>query len=435
VLSVWKGDTIMTTETATIVDISDERLIRDGEAAVDHYLNDLKNTRSRIMPMALGLLVARRAHKADREFGAWLQASPYNKLGKTDRAALINIGKHADFAVKFIRTTILISPETIWSAIEGLLPPVSDDRKPENQAPVEAKGGATASTKPVAAPSANSTVAESGERPRHDVVGSGSSAISDPGKAALPKQLGIDHKDYAEFLSAYPKNPQRAIKSALSALADKRGGKKHAVALFELGLEIVRAGKAVQISGANTGSKEPDARVFLPHVPPGITKYITMKQLVERIDRLRTVDKAAEGGAHFDDIAHLWNTGTERPAPVKPVIVVPPEDTKARIKHEVKFCGEVIWPSEHLRDVSFNDMNTGWHLMHYWYNYLGTASPQKPNEIMVQIGHLMHDIKAADTIEGLYKAMSACATAFSRRHPRGTETVDLSGSMPPGLAR
>src|SRR5262245_11327653 len=114
---------------ATVTNLDDERLIREGEAAVDAYNKDIRNARARIMPMARGLLAARRKYSADRDFGDWLQTSSYREIEKTDRAALINIGEHDVFASKFLRYTRLISPETIWNAIRELLP-VSDDRKP-----------------------------------------------------------------------------------------------------------------------------------------------------------------------------------------------------------------------------------------------------------------------------------------------------------------
>ena len=42
-------------------------------------------------PDGSGLLAARRCHSADQDFGDWLKQSPYNRIGKTDRAALIKL--------------------------------------------------------------------------------------------------------------------------------------------------------------------------------------------------------------------------------------------------------------------------------------------------------------------------------------------------------
>jgi hypothetical protein len=107
---------------ADIHNLDDERLIREGEAAVDGYNKDVASARARIMPMARGLLAARRKYPANRDFGDWLQTSSYRELGADARAALIYIGQHDAFASRFIRTTHLTSPELIADAIRDLLP-------------------------------------------------------------------------------------------------------------------------------------------------------------------------------------------------------------------------------------------------------------------------------------------------------------------------
>jgi len=81
-----------------VTNLEDERLIREGEAAVEGYTKDLDSARRRIMPMARGLCAAKRKHPATQEFGNWLQGSPYQKLGHTDRAALIQIAEHEEVA-------------------------------------------------------------------------------------------------------------------------------------------------------------------------------------------------------------------------------------------------------------------------------------------------------------------------------------------------
>jgi hypothetical protein len=107
--------------------LDDERLIREGEAAASAYNKNINTARARIMPMARGLLAAKRKYPATQDFGNWLQTSSYRDIEKDDRAALIKIGEHDDFAADFVRTTNLISPRTIWNAIEELLRPTSHD--------------------------------------------------------------------------------------------------------------------------------------------------------------------------------------------------------------------------------------------------------------------------------------------------------------------
>jgi hypothetical protein len=101
----------------------DERLINEGEAAAELF----SRSREQILPMARGLLAAKRKYPVTRKFGDWLRGSPYAKLGEHDRADLINIGEqldeHEDVIVEFLTTTNLVSPQTIWAAIRKELQP------------------------------------------------------------------------------------------------------------------------------------------------------------------------------------------------------------------------------------------------------------------------------------------------------------------------
>jgi hypothetical protein len=110
-----------------ITNLGDQHLIQEGEEAVKLFRGDIGKARSRIMPMARGLLAARRKYPANVEFNRWLQASPYNDLGKTDRASLIKLAEHENVAERFLRSTDLVSPELIWQKVAQQLP-FSDDR-------------------------------------------------------------------------------------------------------------------------------------------------------------------------------------------------------------------------------------------------------------------------------------------------------------------
>jgi hypothetical protein len=113
-----------------LIVIDDERLIREGEAAVERF----KMSREQILPMARGLAAAKRKYPATREFGAWLESSRYSSLCAQDRAAMVKIGKHFDAhetaIVKFLAATKLTSPQSIWTAMAaklGLGAEVADD--------------------------------------------------------------------------------------------------------------------------------------------------------------------------------------------------------------------------------------------------------------------------------------------------------------------
>jgi hypothetical protein len=169
---------------AIITSFEDQRTIRDGEQAVERYLNAEEDARREIMPMARGLLAARREYRANTAFGDWLRASTYSKIGKDDRACLIKLAENDAFAEKFIRTTRLVSPEIIWDAIRELLPS-SDDPKTDPQIP------STPETDPIACaePPAPVSVPAESDKPaqRYSVMGSASALtpIKDPDKTKL----------------------------------------------------------------------------------------------------------------------------------------------------------------------------------------------------------------------------------------------------------
>ena len=132
---------------ATVTNLDDERMIREGEAAVELYIKDIKDAHARILPMARGLLAAKRKYPATQDYGDWLKTSPYNGIGPTDRAALTHIGEHAYFAIKVMRHVESISPRVIWDAICDLLPtsPPGNSTETEN---IPSETDATASTTP-----------------------------------------------------------------------------------------------------------------------------------------------------------------------------------------------------------------------------------------------------------------------------------------------
>jgi hypothetical protein len=160
--------------TAELRNLNNERLIHEGEAAVDLYNKDIKSARTRIMPMARGLLAARHEYPGNADFSDWLQTSSYREVGADDRAALIKIGEHEHLAGEFIRTTSLTSPESIWDAIRKLkalagidvssseLPKIEHESptltEPAPIADVEAipvpEPGAVPATRPLARPAA-----------------------------------------------------------------------------------------------------------------------------------------------------------------------------------------------------------------------------------------------------------------------------------------
>ena len=58
----------------------DERLIQEGGAAVEWYHNSRDQARAQILPMARGLLAAKRKYPATQAFGNWLDTSQYARF-------------------------------------------------------------------------------------------------------------------------------------------------------------------------------------------------------------------------------------------------------------------------------------------------------------------------------------------------------------------
>ena len=151
--------TLLTSTSPTLQSLSvesstdDARLVQEGEAAVDAYVIDLDHARSRVLVMARGLCAARRLYPATREFGAWLETSPYKQIGQTDRAALIHIGEHEALAGRFLLTTPRVAPRAVWGAIK----PWASSPSSSSISPV----GRSSNHPPSAPGPATTTVAES----------------------------------------------------------------------------------------------------------------------------------------------------------------------------------------------------------------------------------------------------------------------------------
>jgi hypothetical protein len=149
---ISEGDArqLETTIDPAILD-DNERLIIAGEAAVERF----KKSREQILPMARGLLAAKRKYPATQEFGEWLQNSPYSMFGKNDRSALISIGEqldeHEDAVVEFLARTNLGSPQLIWIEFKKELQPapsIDPSYYDSNSGPVSTDANLLESEKP-----------------------------------------------------------------------------------------------------------------------------------------------------------------------------------------------------------------------------------------------------------------------------------------------
>jgi len=117
------------TSTLPISSLDDERLIREGNTAAIAYA---KSARENILPIARGLVAARRKYRSDTEFGRWFDQSAYRVVvtNYNMRAAYIYIGEHDEVAAPIIAKSQTIDPVAIASAIKTSIGLVSQNVKP-----------------------------------------------------------------------------------------------------------------------------------------------------------------------------------------------------------------------------------------------------------------------------------------------------------------
>jgi hypothetical protein len=253
----------MTAELHSIELERDERLIREGEAAVDDYNRSHERARKNIIPMARGLLAARRKYPANQEFGDWLQTSAYRELEKDDRAALINIGQHEEWATKYIRTTKLISPRTIWDAIEELMPSSHDAKTPP-----QSDTSAIPTDVPVEKPEENAGPLPE-KAPESDPAPAKSAGLGD-------RHPFFGQKRAEEVAAIYLHDRAR---TTIGTMLIKRGKR----AVWDLILETIDAGL---LQPTSTSANMPTAKLLFPDAPPSFTRHIMLDKEPDR-QRLR----------------------------------------------------------------------------------------------------------------------------------------------------
>jgi hypothetical protein len=108
---------------ARTANMTDEQLMRRGEAAFERYEARQAEIRAQIMPMAYGLMAALYVYRTAASFEAWRKSSAYADFSEADIAALLKIAEHCQIAEEFLRTTTLVEPQEIWNAIKDRAEP------------------------------------------------------------------------------------------------------------------------------------------------------------------------------------------------------------------------------------------------------------------------------------------------------------------------
>jgi hypothetical protein len=387
------------------------------------------------LELAQALAAGRASFPSNIDFGVWCVSNGHDQVNGHDRAALINMAADLPLARIVLEETKRASWQHIWiNEMQNRF------AHREQDDPQPAENGSSEPSTALAPVSTSAEVSKSeNPAPRHTLIGRGKDELKDPSKAQLVQTLGVSAEDYAMFFGSYPANRQRALRTEFNDLVGTKAiSRKKIRQLFAIGVSVVNRGCEPKLSNF----QKFDASVFLPHVPVAITSFMKMEDLVKRVDLLERLDARAVALATagiseteiHTELLHLWEHGTDRPTLVKKALALAPGDSKERIRHEVKFCGETIWPREGLKHVTYQDMNAGWHLIHHWCKYLEHARPQKPNEIAVQVQHLIQDLAAATSLSGLADVMLACMSAYNKVNGR-KDSANLDGCVPPGLAR
>jgi hypothetical protein len=329
--------------TATITVLDDERLIREGETAVDGYNKDLNSARQRIMPMARGLLAARRKYPANQGFSDWLHTSSYREISHQDRAALIEIGEREWFAEKFIRTTFLTSPRTILEAITELMPSYHSGKTPP--------GSATFPTPQEPAPQPEqSPDAKTG-------------IVEKIGAASNKTQIKRDHPFYGlpraeEVTAAYPGNHiRKAMGAALKNNRIRTG-------LWQLVLDAFDAGFLVH---SPPDAHMVDIRILLPQTPRAIAQRYPLdkKPGVDQVMTIWPIVMTERGTllanpADLDEVIRAREVAlqaaalSERNAKVleKARAAMQPGET------EVEMFGERFWPRTDVVEYDYGQLAT-----------------------------------------------------------------------------
>jgi hypothetical protein len=234
----------MTDTPNTPVSLVDERLIRDGEAAVVEYGKSTSRSHHLIIPMARGLLAARHRYIADQDFGNWLEQSPYRDINHTDRAALLKIAEHEVYIVHLMRVSTLTSPRLIWetfgSAAQAMA--VSHDVKPASGIDTTVKKGTVS----------------------HDVKPASGidTTVKKPDRNAA-RSMRRDNSFYGreradEVQAVYQK---RITHTAISKVLRSRGGKE----LWNLILEAIDAGFLTETNYNSSWEAGLSLRILFPH--------------------------------------------------------------------------------------------------------------------------------------------------------------------------
>jgi hypothetical protein len=273
--------------TPPVVNMTDERLIQEGELAVERYHSSRESARGQIMPMARGLLAARRVYgEDDVRFGAWLDKSPYRTIEKDDRACLIKLGENEVLAVPFIAQTRLVSPRTIWKALCPFIPSIPSSAT-VLPFPPGGKSGEPLShhaKEEVRSPEIDQSVPDPAPIAPNQPVSPTTSAETQSSKAVTVPHVPLTRKHAFHGLK---RGEQIALvysdsktRTTISKCVEQHGG----LAIWDMILTAFDAGFLI---GTNLQTKKCSLRILFPNAP---SQYCSMFDLSKQTDRKQVRD-------------------------------------------------------------------------------------------------------------------------------------------------
>jgi hypothetical protein len=248
----------------------DEKLIAEGEAAVDRYLVETRNILAEryrrafersecsfvdwieaTLEMAATLREAREQFKNDREFSIWLATNDLNMHNHDDRAALINMGRNPDLTRIVLQETQRQSLRLIWR--DEIAPRVRSAAKPPAQESSLTETRDSAPPAPAKAEPVSPTSVESkvklGER--HPFIG---------------------HRRAEEVAAIYQHTKTRGT---IGKLLGKRGGGE----VWKMMLELIDAGV---LRPTNFATDMPSIRLLFPEAPLEFTRRLSLAEEHDR---------------------------------------------------------------------------------------------------------------------------------------------------------
>lgn len=203
------------------------------------------------LALAIELFEARQDHDSNEAFGAWLAGNSLDDLGKDDRAALINIGEHAEISRAILAETGRNSPQWIWrEEVQPRVRHVTNTPLPADQRSEPAETAANTEV------NADSSSAE----PQISDTPITTSSEPEPVSAGTLAKAAVGKFPKADLVLGYILN-----KDTRTLIGKLTHGRKNGGPLWQLIIQSIESGAFGDPSNAVVS--KPNLRLLLPWAP------------------------------------------------------------------------------------------------------------------------------------------------------------------------